>query len=72
MSEEYLAKIAVEIARYYNNALIAPEVNFSHAICDYMIDEGYENLYITENLARVDKKKESVQYGWQTTKAKRQ
>lgn len=69
MSEEYLAKIAVEIAKYYNNALIAPEVNFSHAICDYMIDEGYENLYITENLTRVDKKKESVQYGWQTTKA---
>lgn len=69
MSEEYLAKVAVEIARYYNNALIAPEVNFSHAICDYITDEGYENLYITENLARVDKKKESVQYGWQTTKA---
>lgn len=69
MSEEYLAKIAVEIARYYNDALIAPEVNFSHAICDYIIAEGYENLYITENLTRVDKKKDAIQYGWQTTKA---
>lgn len=69
MSEEYLAKIAVEIARKYNDALIAPEVNFSHAICDYILAEGYDNLYITENLSRVDKKKDAIQYGWQTTKA---
>ncbi len=69
MNEEKLAAIAVEIAKYYNNAMIAPEVNFSHAICDYILDLGYKNIYLTESMARIDKKKESMEYGWSTTKA---
>lgn len=69
MNEEKLAAIAVEIARYYNDALIAPETNYSHAICDYILDLGYNKLYITESVSRIDKKKETMEYGWQTTKA---
>lgn len=67
ISEKNLAKVAVEVARYYNNAMIAPEVNYSHAICDYIMDMGYENVYLTENMSRADRKKESVEYGWKTT-----
>lgn len=69
LKEKMLAKVAVEIARYYNNAMIAPEVNYSHAICDYILDEGYKNIYIAENMKRVDKKKESTEYGWTTSTA---
>ena len=69
ISEENLAKIAIEIARMYNDAKIVPEVNYSHSICDYITKEGYKNLYITENMARIDKKKESMEYGWKTTTA---
>lgn len=68
MNEEKLAAVAVEIAKYYNNGLIAPEVNYSHAICDYIIELGYKNIYVTENMARIDKKSQSLEYGWKTTK----
>lgn len=68
IAEENLAKIAVEIAKYYNNALIAPEVNYSHEICNYITKLGYKNLYITENLTRQDMKVTGgVEYGWRTT-----
>ncbi len=69
LNEERLAKVIVEIAIFYHYALVAVETNFSHAIYDYMIDLGYKNFYFTENFARVDKKKEALEYGWQTTKA---
>lgn len=69
LPEQYLAKVVVEIAKYYFDAMIAVEVNYSHALYDYMIDEGYKNFYFTENYARVDKKKEVLEYGWNTTKA---
>ena len=49
MNEEKLALASVEIAKYYNDALIVPEVNFSHAICDYIIGLGYSKIYITGN-----------------------
>lgn len=68
ISEERLANVVVEIAKYYNNALVVPEVNYSHAICDYMMALGYENIYITENMARIDKKSGSMEYGWKTTR----
>ena len=67
LSEEYLAQVAVEIAKYYNYGMIAPETNFSHSIVDYILDLGYDNIYITENLSRVDRKKEAIEYGWKTT-----
>jgi len=66
--EEQLAAVVVEIAQMYNNALVAPEVNYSHEICNYMVKMGYKNLYITENVARQDVKVVGgIQYGWKTT-----
>ena len=67
LSEERLANIAIEIARMYFDAMIAPEVNFSHAICDYIFAKGYNNIYLTENLARADRVRESLEYGFMTT-----
>lgn len=67
INDEELAKIVVEIARMYNDALIAPEVNFSHEICNYILKLGYENVYFTENIQREDIKVVSVTYGWRTT-----
>lgn len=67
ISEENLAKISVEISRYYNNAMIAPETNFSHSLVGFIEDLGYDNLYIGESETRIDKKKETLEYGWKTT-----
>ena len=67
INEEDLAKVAVEIARYYNNAMIAPEINFSHSLVGFIEDLGYDNLYIGESFTRIDKKKETLEYGWKTT-----
>lgn len=67
ISEELLAKVSVEVAKLYNNAVIAPEVNFSHSLIGFIEDLGYDNLYIGENFTRVDKKKETLEYGWRTT-----
>ena len=47
--------------------MIAPEVNFSHEICNYILKLGYENVYFTENIQREDIKVVSVTYGWRTT-----
>jgi len=67
IGEEALAKIVVEIARKYNDALIAPEVNYSHEICNFIIKEGYKNLYITESVTRQDTRVVGgVEYGWKT------
>lgn len=67
ISEENLAKVVVEIAKLYNNALIAPEINFSHSLVDFILNLGYENLYIRENTKRIDKKNQALEYGFQTT-----
>jgi hypothetical protein len=68
ISEEHLAMIAVEIAKMYNDALIAPEVNYSHEICNFILKLGYKRLYITENVTRQDGKIVSgIEYGWKTT-----
>jgi hypothetical protein len=68
ISEERLASIVVEIARYYNDALVIPEVNYSHAICDYMMALGYDKIFLTESMARIDKQKGSMEYGFKTTR----
>lgn len=78
--EDALADIAIEIAEYYNNAMIAPETNFSKEICNYIlkpkfdenggkIRDGYKNVYMTENLAKTKKVSVGggVEYGWKTT-----
>lgn len=71
LKEELLARVAVEIAKMYHNALIAPEVNFSHSIVDFIVGkehENYPNVYLTENIERIDRKSDSLKYGWLTTK----
>ncbi|MFZ9703670.1 MAG: terminase large subunit domain-containing protein [Bacilli bacterium] len=68
LPEEQLAAVAVEIAEMYNNAMIVPEVNYSHEICNFILKLGYKNLYITESMARQDAKVVGgIQYGWKTT-----
>lgn len=70
ISEELLAKIAVEIACMYNNALIAPEINYSHAITGFILNEGYKHMYMMENMARQDNQlTPGIQYGFRTTSA---
>ena len=68
LPEEQLASIVVEIAQMYHDALIVPEVNYSHEICNYILKLGYKNIYITESMARQDAKVVGgIQYGWKTT-----
>lgn len=66
--EEQLAAVVVEIAKMYNDALIVPEVNYSHEICNFIQKIGYRNLYITESLNRQDARVVGgIQYGFKTT-----
>ena len=67
ISEEHLAEVAVEIATYYNIGMIAPEINFSHSLVGFIENLGYTNIYIGESETRIDKKKETLEYGWKTT-----
>jgi len=68
IAEEQLAMIAVEIAKYYHNALIVPEVNYSHEITNFIQKLGYNKIYLTENIARQDMALAGgVQYGFKTT-----
>ena len=67
ISEEHLAEVAVEIATYYNMGMIAPEINFSHSLVGFIENLGYTNIYIGESETRIDKKKETLEYGWKTT-----
>lgn len=68
ISEEKLAKVVVEIAQLYNNSIVGAEVNYSHAIYDYITDLGYTNCYYTENTSRIDKMQNNRELGWKTTK----
>ena len=68
INEEKLAKIVVEIAQFYNDGMIVAEVNYSHAIYDYILDLGYTNCYYTENTSRIDKMQNNRELGWKTTK----
>lgn len=68
INEERLAKIVCEIGEYYNDALIVAEVNYSHAIYDYIVELGYKNLYFTQTVSRIDKKQNNRELGWKTTK----
>lgn len=67
ISEEDLAKVAVEIAKFYNNGMIAPEVNFSHSLIGFIESLDYKNMYISESHTRIDKKSQALEYGWKTT-----
>ena len=63
-----MAKVVVEIAELYNNSIVGAEVNYSHAIYDYITDLGYKNCYYTENTSRIDKMQNNRELGWKTTK----
>jgi hypothetical protein len=68
IAEEELAMIAVEIAQYYHNALIVPEVNYSHEITNFIHKLGYKYVYLTENISRQDMALAGgIQYGFKTT-----
>ena len=68
INEEFLAKIAVWLAKKYNDALIVPEVNYSHEITKYITEnEGYKRVYLTESISRVDGRIENGMYGFRTT-----
>lgn len=66
ISEKGLALVAVEIAKMYNNALIAPEVNYSPEICNYILDE-YKNVYIRESITKKHHAIQGIEYGFKTT-----
>ncbi|HQP00300.1 MAG TPA: hypothetical protein PL042_06800 [Caldisericia bacterium] len=67
ISEKNLAKVIVEIAKLYHNALLAPETNYSRSLIDYILELGYDNFYIKENVKRIDKQTQALEYGFQTT-----
>lgn len=66
ISEHNLAKVIKEIGRYYNNALVVCETNYSHSVYDVLEELGYKALYYSE---RVDKVNNAVinEYGFRTT-----
>jgi hypothetical protein len=66
ISEELLADVAIAIAKKYNDALIACETNFSHAVYDYLTARGYKNLYLREKVDSISKSPSAV-YGWHTS-----
>ena len=67
ISEKNLAKVIVEVAKLYHNALLAPETNYSRRLIDYILELGYDNFYIKENVKRIDKQNQALEYGFQTT-----
>ena len=67
ISEKNLAKVIVEVAKLYHNALLAPETNYSRSLIDYILELGYDNFYIKENVKRIDKQNQALEYGFQTT-----
>ena len=67
VKEETIAEVAMKIGRMYNNALIACETNFSHAVYDFLEKGEYKNLYIREDTDRIDKTTQGLRYGWNTS-----
>ena len=67
VKEETIAEVAMKIGRMYNNALIACETNFSHAVYDFLEKGEYKNLYIREDTERIDKTTQGLRYGWNTS-----
>lgn len=65
ISEEDLAKVCIEVAKMYHDAVIAPEVNFSHSLCGF-IEKEYTNIYLTESVGTI-KQGTMNTYGWKTT-----
>lgn len=66
ISEELLAVVSSYIGKKYNEALIACETNFSHAVYDYLVALKYKKLYLRENTDTIAKAPKST-YGWYTT-----
>lgn len=63
---DVLAGIATEIGRYYNKALIVPEINSSGLVFASKIKDKYGNLYMRETFDKRTKETKK-QIGWRTT-----
>jgi len=59
------------MGRYYNNALLAPEVNYDSYPVKKLIDLGYTNLYQRETGADYTGQAYAPNIGWRTTSANR-
>lgn len=67
IDEDIFAEQILCLARYYHNALIAPEANFSTApIRTITRKYGYTNLYVRQRMDAIDEKREE-RYGFLTT-----
>jgi hypothetical protein len=66
IAPDQLADVALEIARYYNNALIVPEINSSGISFVDHIKGKYLNIYRREVLDRRTKEMTEA-LGWRTT-----
>lgn len=63
---DVLAGIAIEIGRFYNKAVIVPEINSSGLVFASKIKGKYGNLYMRETFDRRTKETKK-QIGWRTT-----
>lgn len=63
---DVLAGIAIEIGRYYNKAIIVPEINSSGLVFVSKIKGKYGNIYMRETFDRRTKETKK-QIGWRTT-----
>lgn len=67
IDEDTYAQQMLCLAKYYNDALVAIETNYSrHPINVIVAKYGYSNVYLRQHADRIDKKIDMV-YGFETT-----
>lgn len=66
IDEDLFAKQLYCLGRYYNNALIGVETNYSRHPVRVLRELGYENLYVSKNLSSFKEKTEGF-YGFVTS-----
>lgn len=59
------------LGKMYNEALIAPEVNFSTYVTNTLVNREYPNIYVRENSPDAISKQLVKKYGFNTNKATR-
>ena len=64
--EDLFAEQLYCLGKFYNNALIAVEVNYSRHPIRHLRTLGYENLYVSKSLTSIKEESEK-QYGFLTT-----
>lgn len=65
MDEDEYAEQVYCLGKYYNDALIAVETNYSESPTETLVNLGYKPLYIRETVGKVDKQK-TDSYGFDT------